>query len=142
MNDTLLLVLFVSFSVLEIGILVCVLVFYRRLRRSEHLFNSLQANQENLLARIEMNARLEKEIVATFAQRQAELRNLDEKLEERAQSLRRLLEQAEGISRSPQFLREVILNGRRKGLSSQQIARNAGLSVDEVDLILAQQPKS
>jgi len=141
MNDTLLLVLFVSFSVLEIGILVCVLVFYRRLRRSEHLFNSLQANQENLLARIEMNARLEKEIVATFAQRQAELRNLDEKLEERAQSLRRLLEQAEGISRSPQFLREVILNGRRKGLSSQQIARNAGLSVDEVDLILAQQPK-
>jgi len=142
MNDTLLLVLFVSFSVLEIGILVCVLVFYRRLRRSEHLFNSLQANQENLLARIEMNARLEKEIVATFAQRQAELRNLDEKLEERAQSLRRLLEQAEGISRSPQFLREVILNGRRKGLSSQQIARNAGLSVDEVDLILAQNQKS
>ena len=142
MNDTLLLVLFVTFSVLEIGILVCVLVFYRRLRRSEHLFNSLQANQENLLARIEMNARLEKEIVATFAQRQAELRNLDEKLEERAQTLRRLLEQAEGISRSPQFLREVILNGRRKGLSSQQIARNAGLSVDEVDLILAQQPKN
>lgn len=142
MNDTLLLVLFVSFSVLEIGILVCVLVFYQRLRRSEHLFNTLQANQENLLARIEMNARLEKEIVATFAQRQAELRNLDEKLEERVQALRRLLEQAEGISRSPQFLREVILNGRRKGLSSQQIARNAGLSVDEVDLILAQQPRS
>ena len=54
--------------------------------------------------------------------------------------LRRLLEQAEGISRSPQFLREIILNGRRKGLSSRQIARNAGLSVDEVELILAQEP--
>ncbi len=48
--------------------------------------------------------------------------------------------QAEGICRSPQFLRELILNGRRKGLSSRQIARNAGLSVDEVELILAQNP--
>ena len=110
-----------------------------RLRRSEALLNALQGNQESLLARIEMNARLEKEIVATFAQRQAELRNLDEKLEERTHELRRLLEQAEGISRSPQFLRELILNGRRKGLNSRQIAKNAGLSVDEVDLILAQE---
>ena len=106
----------------------------------ETLLNTLQGNQESLLARIEMNARLEREIVATFAQRQAELRSLDEKLEERAQELRRLLEQAEGICRSPQFLREIILNGRRKGLSSRQIARNAGLSVDEVELILAQNP--
>ena len=91
-----------------------------------------------LLARIEMNARLEKEIVATFAQRQAELRSLDEKLEQRAQDLRRLLDQAEGITRSPQFLRELILNGQRKGLSAKQIARNAGLSVDEVELIMSQ----
>ena len=98
----------------------------------------MQGNQDSLLARIEMNARLEKEIVATFAQRQAELRNLDEKLEARTHELRRLLEQAEGISRSPQFLRELILNGHRKGLTSRQIAKNAGLSVDEVDLILAQ----
>ena len=115
------------------------LFFYLRLRRSEAMLNALQGNQEALLARIEMNARLEREIVATFAQRQAELQNLDAKLEERAQELRRLLEQAEGISRSPQFLREIILNGRRKGLSSRQIARNAGLSVDEVELILAQE---
>ena len=106
------------------------------------MLSTLQGNQENLLARIEMNARLEKEIVATLAQRQAELGSLDAKLEERAQELRRLLEQAEGISRSPQFLREIILNGSRKGLSSRQIARNAGLSVDEVDLILAQNQKS
>ena len=46
--------------------------------------------------------------------------------------------QAEGITRSPQFLREIILNGKRKGLSSRQIAKNAGISVDEVELILAQ----
>ena len=139
MNNTLIFALIAGFSVLELVVLGGVLFFYLRLRRSEAMLNALQGNQEALLARIEMNARLEREIVATFAQRQAELQNLDEKLEERAQELRRLLEQAEGISRSPQFLRELILNGRRKGLSSRQIARNSGLSVDEVELILAQE---
>lgn len=138
MNDTLLYALIMLFSLFELAILGGVLVFYLRLRRSESLLNALQGNQDSLLVRIEMNARLEKEIVATFAQRQAELRNLDEKLEARTLELRRLLEQAEGISRSPQFLRELILNGHRKGLTSRQIAKNAGLSVDEVDLILAQ----
>ena len=142
MNDSLLFILFAAFTFMELLILGGVLFFYRRLRRSEAMLSTLQGNQENLLARIEMNARLEKEIVATLAQRQAELGSLDAKLEERAQELRRLLEQAEGISRSPQFLREIILNGSRKGLSSRQIARNAGLSVDEVDLILAQNQKS
>ena len=141
MNETLLFALIIAFTLLELVILGGVLLFYLRLRRSETLLNSLHGNQESLLARIEMNARLEREIVATFAQRQAELRNLDEKLEERAQELRRLLEQAEGICRSPQFLRELILNGRHKGLSSRQIARNAGLSIDEVELILAQAGK-
>ena len=140
MNDTLFFTLIIALSLLELIILGGVLFFYLRLRRSEGLLSTLQDNQENLLARIEMNARLEREIVATVAQRQAELRSLDEKLEERAQELRRLLGQAEGICRSPQFLRELILNGRRKGLSSRQIARNAGLSVDEVELILAQNP--
>lgn len=139
MNNTLIFVLIATFSILELIVLGGVLFFYLRLRRSEAMLNALQGNQEALLARIEMNARLEREIVATFAQRQAELQNLDEKLEERARDLRRLLEQAEGISRSPQFLRELILNGRRKGLSSRQIARNSGLSVDEVELILAQE---
>lgn len=139
MNNTLIFALIAVFSVLELIVLGGVLFFYLRLRRSEAMLNALQGNQEALLARIEMNARLEREIVATFAQRQAELQNLDEKLEERARDLRRLLEQAEGISRSPQFLRELILNGRRKGLTSRQIARNSGLSVDEVELILAQE---
>lgn len=141
MPDDILFLLFIgACTLLELLVLGGALVFYLRLRRSESLLNTLQDNQQSLLARIEMNARLEREIVATFAQRQAELRELDEKLSERVAELRRLLEQAEGISRSPQFLREIILNGRRKGLSSRQIARNAGLSVDEVELILAQEP--
>lgn len=138
MNDTVFLILIAICSLLELILVGGAMVFYVRLRHSESLLNTLQDNQQSLLARIEMNARLEREIVATFAQRQAELRELDAKLEARAKDLRRLLEQAEGITRSPQFLREIILNGRRKGLSSRQIARNAGLSVDEVELILAQ----
>lgn len=140
MNETIFIILIISCSVLEMLLLAGALVFYIRLKHSESLLNTLQDNQQSLLARIEMNARLEREIVATFAQRQAELRELDSKLEARATELRRLLEQAEGIARSPQFLREIILNGRRKGLSAKQIARNAGLSVDEVELILAQNP--
>lgn len=140
MNETIFIILIIVCTLLELVLLGGAMVFYRRLKHSESLLNTLQDNQQSLLARIEMNARLEREIVATFAQRQAELRELDGKLEARARDLRRLLEQAEGITRSPQFLREIILNGRRKGLSSRQIARNAGLSVDEVELILAQNP--
>lgn len=125
-------------SVVEVALLGVLLMFFLRLRRSEALLNRLQANQAQLLDRLRQNAELEQELVATFAQRQEQLRHLDRRLEERADALRRLLEQAEGISRSPQFLREVILNGHRKGRSLEQIARSTGLSVDEVELILAQ----
>ncbi|MDR2744491.1 MAG: hypothetical protein LBB66_04755 [Desulfovibrio sp.] len=138
MTEAILLTVIGVFILLEIGVLAGIFFFFARLRRSESLLSALQSNQDALLARIEMNARLEREIVASFAQRQEELRNLDEKLEERAKELRRLLEQAEEIRRSPQFLREIILNGHRKGLSSRQIAKNAGLGVDEVELILTQ----
>lgn len=65
-----------------------------------------------------MNARLEREIVATFAQRQAELQNLDEKLEERARDLRRLLEQAEGISRSRSFCASLSSMAEARGLQA------------------------
>lgn len=126
------------FTLAEIVLLGGVLFFFLRLRRSEALMTQLQSNQEELLERLQRNAELEHDLVATFAQRQAELRSLDQRLEERAAELRRLLEQAEGILRSPQFLRELILNKRRQGQSAQQIARAAGLAVDEVELILAQ----
>ncbi len=126
------------FTGIEVVLLVAILFFFLRLRRSEDLVQQLQANQEILLARLQHNAELERELVATFAQRQAELRTLDQRMEERADDLRRLISQAEGITRSPQFLRELILNQNGRGLSSKQIAKNAGLTVDEVELILAQ----
>ena len=138
MNSTVFIALVIASSVLEILVLGGVYFFYQRLKRSEQLRHTLQDNQQSLLGRIELNAKLEREVVGSFAQRQAELNDLNEKLEDRVVELRRLLEQAEGITRSPQFLREIILNGRKKGLTSQQIARKAGLSIDEVELILAQ----
>ncbi len=128
----------ILFSVIELILLGSVVFFFLRLKRSENLMQTLQGNQELLLARLQHNAELERELVASFASRQAELRNLDQKIEERAEELRRLVSQAEGISRSPQFLRELILNQRSRGLSAKQIAKNAGLTVDEVELILAQ----
>ena len=142
MNTTLLLILILFSSVLELFVLAGVLFFYRRLKKSEGLMHLLQDNQAKLLTRIETNARLEREIVDSFTQRQSELEELNGKLEDRAKTLRHLLEQAEGITRSPQFLREIILNGRKKGYSVPQIAKNAGLSVDEVELILTQHSES
>lgn len=124
------------FSVAELVLLAALLVFFLRLRRSEALLSRLQANQENLMDRLRLNAELEQELVVSFAQRQEELRRLDSRLEERAADLRQLLEKAETVSRSPHFLREVIINGRRKGRTVEQLAKATGMAVDEVELIL------
>jgi hypothetical protein len=79
--------------------------------------------------------------MGSFQTRQTELRLLDEKLEERASRLSALVEQAEAISRSPQFLREIILAGKKKGRTSGQLSKATGLSLDEVELILQQAEK-
>lgn len=134
MNISVWILVFISLA--EIGLLFLLLVFFMRLRRSESLLNTLQGKQEKLLARMHFNAELEQELMQSFEERQRELRALDARLEERAEGLRKLLEQAEGISRSPQFLREVILNGQRKGQTVRQLAQHTGLSVEEVELIL------
>ena len=120
----------------EIVLVFLVLLFFTRLKRSEAIISRMQASQAKMLERISRNAELEQELVASFSQRQEHLRILGQRLEERTVFLQRLLDQAEGITRSPHFLREVILNGQRKGLSVAQIAQNAGLAEDEVELIL------
>jgi uncharacterized protein HemX len=132
MNTTLLFLL----TAAELAFIALILLFFLRLRRSEQILSTLQANQDDLLERMLRNAALEQEMVATFAQRQEQLSQLNNRLEERVVVLRRLLEQAEGISRSPHFLREVILNCRKKGQSVEQIAKTTGLARDEIELIL------
>lgn len=123
-------------SVVEIAVLVAIFVFFARLRRSEKLLNSLQASQEQLLRKLHFNAELEQEIMDSFGRRQEELRNLDMRLEDRASALRKLLEQAEAVARSPMVLRESILSGYKAGKSIDQLAFQSGLSRDEISLIL------
>ncbi len=130
--------LLVLVTIFEFVLFFLLLSFFRRLRRSEELLLTLRTGQASLLANLEQNAQLEQDLIASFAERQRELKNLDIQLEERAANLTRLLNQAEAVSRSPQFLRELILSGIRQGKSPQELARSSGLSLDEVRLILAQ----
>jgi uncharacterized protein HemX len=124
-------------SVFEVLLFIGLIIFFIRLRRSEALLNILQANQEQLLARLHLNAELEQELMHSFAQRQAELQDLDRKLEERVASLKSLLMEADGVNRSPQLLREIIVAGNRSGKSLQDLARSTNLSIDEIRLILS-----
>ena len=129
----------VAVTAAELALIILVLLFFIRLRRSEQMFSALQSNQDDLMERMLRNAELEQEMVASFAQRQQELIQLNRVMEERILNLRKLLEQAEGITRSPHFLREVILNCRRKGQNVDEIVRRTGLARDEIELILARE---
>ena len=124
-------------SLTEVLLLVGLIVFFLRLRRSEATLNTLQANQEKLLAQLHVNAELEQELMDSFARRQAELQTLDRKLEERVTALKALLMEADGVNRSPQLLREIIVAGSRSGKSLQDLARSTNLSIDEIRLILS-----
>jgi CRISPR/Cas system-associated protein Csm6 len=115
--------------------------FFARLKKSEELLVKLSDGQQGLMDKLRTNAELERELVQSFSTRQAGLQVLNERLDARAAELNALLEQAENLSRSPQFLREVILSGKRKGRTSLQLAKATGLSLDEVELILAQADK-
>ena len=124
-------------SLTEVLLLVGLIVFFLRLRRSEATLNTLQANQEKLLTQLHVNAELEQELMDSFARRQAELQALDRKLEERVTALKSLLMEADGVNRSPQLLREIIVAGSRSGKSLQELARSTNLSIDEIRLILS-----
>jgi hypothetical protein len=130
----------IASTLMEILLIVLAFFFYSKLKKSELLVRSLQDRQEEFLQKLDMNARLEKEIIGTFTKRQEELTALEEKLHYRAVEMRRLLEQAENFTKSPQFLRQTILSGFKRGQSAEALAQSTGLSVDEVELIL-DQPK-
>ena len=125
-------------TALEIALLALVVMFYIKLRKSENLLQTLQDRQQEFLQKLDFNARLECEIVESFAKRQEELTRLDEKLQLRATEMRRLLEQAENFTKSPQFLRQTIQSGFRRGQSVAALAKSTGLSIDEVELIIDQ----
>ena len=128
-------------TAVELLLMVLACIFYVKLKKSELLVRALQDKQQEFLQKLDFNARLEKEIVETFAKRLEELALLEDKLHQRSTEMRRLLEQAENFTKSPQFLRQTILSGFRRGQSAQALAQATGLSVDEVELIL-DQPKT
>ncbi len=136
MNGYSLLVIFLT--VCELALLLLVVLFFSRLRRSEDLLAKLQKNQDALLNKLDFNAKLEQELVGSFTRRQAGLAELDQKLEQRRDELEKLVKKAQEFSRSPDFLRQIIVNGSRRGQSPLALAKATGLSLDEVELILAQ----
>ncbi|MGE4536746.1 MAG: hypothetical protein AB7D37_06695 [Desulfovibrio sp.] len=131
--------LVIFLTVCELALLLLVVLFFSRLRRSEDLLAKMQKNQDGLLKKLDFNARLEQELVGSFRQRQAELAELDQKLEQRRGELEKLVKKAEECIRSPEFLRQIILNGSRRGQSPMALAKATGLSREEVELILAQE---
>ncbi|EPR34639.1 hypothetical protein dsat_2681 [Alkalidesulfovibrio alkalitolerans DSM 16529] len=135
MSMELLLVLLTVFEVLLLGL---VIVFFLRLRKSEEVLSKLRDKQEELLNKLRFNTQMERELVASFEERQAELAALDQALAARAKELSKLLKQAQEMSRSPEFLREIVLTGHKRGKSAQELARSTGMSVDEVEFIIEQ----
>ena len=126
----------IAASVAEIFFLLALFWFFARLRRSEAVLNELQSNQERLLAKLDINAQLEQELMESFVERQEELHSLDAHLENRAVELKRLITEAQGLTRSPQILREIITTGFKNGRSKTELAKATNLSIDEVSLIL------
>ncbi len=129
-------ILLVILTLLELVLVGLILTFFTRLKKSEAIIAALQENQEELLEKVYKNAYLEQELLETFKQRQDSIAKLIPLMEARIHTMQKLLNQAEGISRSPQFLREVIQNSLSKGLTIKEIANNTGLSKDEIELII------
>ena len=137
MNIAILIIL----SLAEIALFFLLIRFFMRLKKSESLLTRLRDGQDSLLDKLQANAELERELMGSFITRQNELTTLNNQLEERETELKKLLDQAEAVSRSPVFLREVILQGHKKGRTATQLAKSTGLSLDEVELILLQHKK-
>ncbi|MFZ5427220.1 MAG: hypothetical protein ACOZEN_09600 [Thermodesulfobacteriota bacterium] len=122
----------------ELVLLLLVVGFFARLRRSEDMLSALQNNQAELMGKLQKSAAVEQELLDSFEERQRELVRLEDKLAMRERELSKLLRQAEDVSRSPDFLRQVVAAGLKKGQSAREMAKATGLSQDEVELIIGQ----
>lgn len=130
--------LLVCFSLLELLLLLVVVAFFLRLKKSEAIISTLQSRQEEFLNKLHFNAQLENELVQSFRQRQDRLGELDRQLETQAQRLEKLLTKAREYSKSPSFLRQIILAGHKEGSAPKELAQSTGLSLEEVQLIIDQ----
>ncbi len=125
-------------SFIEIILLLVIVVLFVKLRRSENLIQQLKQNHNDLMEKLEFNAQLEKELVSSFNERQEALRELDQQLRQRENDLKKLLQEADNFTKSPQFARKIILDGHARGASKQSLAKKTGMSVEEVEWIIEQ----
>ncbi len=125
-------------SVVEILLIFFILFLFFRIKKSESLLSLLQKRQKSILDRLQFNEELEKKLVETFEVRQKELIFLDKKLKEKIEEIKGLLKYAEDLTASPQFLREVVLRGYKKGISIEELCKRTGLSKEEIELIIEQ----
>ena len=130
--------LLLALTAAELLLLLVVIAFYLRLRKSEALIARMQTKQEEFLVKLRANAQLEQDLVDNFGQRQEELTRLDNEISERVIVLNKLLKQADEYARSPQFLRQIIITGHRQGKSIKELAKATGVAADEVELIIDQ----
>ncbi len=63
------LLILAAITIAELFLIVLVLFFFRRLRKSEQVMLAMQNNQDELMERMVRNANLEQELVATFMRR-------------------------------------------------------------------------
>lgn len=131
-------ILLIVLSITELVLLTIIILFFIRLKKSEALLTELQSKQQEFINKLHFNAQLENELVNTFTKRQAELASLDQQLEEKSERLEKIIKQAQEFSKSPQFLRQIIITGHRSGKSTSQLAKATGLSIDEVEIIIDQ----
>jgi len=130
--------LLLALTAAELLLLLVVIAFYLRLRKSEALIARMQTKQEEFLVKLRANAQLEQDLVDNFGQRQEELTRLDSEIGERVIALNKLLKQADEYARSPQFLRQIVITGHRQGKSIKELAKATGIAADEVELIIDQ----
>lgn len=122
----------------ELVLLLLVVGFFARLRRSEDMLASLQENQAQLMVKLHKSAQVEQELLDSFEERQKALMRLEDKLAMREKELFKLLQQAEDMTRSPDLQRQAVLAGVKKGQNARDIAKAVGLTQDEVELMIAQ----
>ncbi len=138
MESTTVFWLLVALTLTECVMLGVVLLFFRRLKRSEDLLESLQQRQQQFVAKLSFSAELEQELVATFEDRQKMLAKLDKELSLRAEELKALLARADKMPRRPDDPKQIVINGHRRGLHLKALSQASGLSIEEVELVLMQ----
>jgi len=122
----------------ELVLLLLIVGFFARLRRSEDMLSALQENQAELMLKLQKSAQAEQDLLDSFEERQRALMRLEDKLAMREKDLSRLLKLAEDVTRSPDLQRQAVLVGLKKGQSAKEMAKALGITVDEVELLVAQ----